>query len=287
MVKGLCGVVILYHPADEVFRNIMTYADVLEKLWIIDNTEDDLQDYKAFFAENENIEIIQDGNNAGIGSRLNFAIKKAQLAGYTWLLTMDQDSSFTRSNLNACLSVLAAVDSGQNIAVIGVRHHHEEKDPEKNITLKSSTDIITSGTFVNLCSIGAIGLMNEDLFIDEVDSDFTYRAIIAGWQAFICDGIYLRHNFGERRVVRSFLTGKTSNRGIHSPLRLYYITRNFLWVKKQYGAYFPAVFKTRQKQLFNIYKNDLLYNKQWIQSVRMIRKGFSDFKKNKSGKLTK
>ncbi|HWB93537.1 MAG TPA: hypothetical protein VG605_16870, partial [Puia sp.] len=73
-IKGLSGVVILYCPDGTVRDNIRTYSDILEKLWVIDNTEGDRQDMAAWFADRENIEIIQDGINAGIGARINTAI---------------------------------------------------------------------------------------------------------------------------------------------------------------------------------------------------------------------
>lgn len=284
-VNGLFGVVILYHPVIEVFHNITTYADCLEKLWIIDNTEYDLQNYREHFNSYSNIEIVQDGCNKGIGARINTALKQAEQTGCLWLLTMDQDSSFSVSNLVAYKNLVGKINVQEKIAVIGVRYHHEEKQPDKDIVLLNDINLITSGSCINLRAVKEIGYMNEDLFIDEVDSDFSYRAVAAGWQVMVCDGIYMKHNLGERKLVRSLATGKLSNRGVHSPVRLYYMTRNYLWVKKKYQAFFPELFRSRSKQLLHIFKNNLLYNKKKVQVLRMILKGYFDFKKNKLGKL--
>lgn len=285
-VNGLFGVVILYHPVVEVFQNIKTYAGCLEKLLIIDNTENELQHYQDQFAGYSNIEIIQDGCNKGIGARINTALKQAEQTGCLWLLTMDQDSSFSAANLDAYLNQLGKIDVQEKIAMIGVRYHHEEKQPDKEVVLKSDINLITSGSCINLRVIKEIGYLNEELFIDEVDSDFSYRAVAAGWQVLVCDGIYMKHELGERKLVRSVATGKLSNRGIHSPVRLYYMTRNYLWVKKKYQAFFPELFRVRSKQFLHIFKNNLLYNRKKIQVLRMILKGYLDFKKNKLGKLT-
>jgi rhamnosyltransferase len=285
-VNGLAGVVILYHPVMEVFHNIKTYAGCLEKLWIIDNSEYDLQNYLEHFNGYSNIEIIQDGCNKGIGARINTALKQAEQMGCKWLLTMDQDSSFSVSNLDAYKKMIGEINVQEKIAVIGVRFNHEEKQPDEIIVLRDDINLITSGSCINLRVVKEIGYMNEELFIDEVDSEFSYRAVAAGWQVMVCDGIYMKHDLGERKFVRSLATGKVSNRGIHSPVRLYYMTRNYLWVKKKYQAFFPELFRTRSKQFLHVFKNNLLYNRKKIQVLRMIVKGYFDFKKNKLGKLT-
>lgn len=285
-VNGLFGVVILYHPVMEVFHNIKTYADCLEKLWVIDNTEYDLQHYSEHFNGYSNMEIIQDGCNKGIGACINTALKQAEQMGGAWLLTMDQDSSFSVSNLVAYKKMISKIDVLEKIAVIGVRFHHEEKEPDENIVLRNNLSLITSGSCINLRAVKELGYMNEELFIDEVDSEFSYRAVAAKWQVMVCDGIYIKHDLGERKLVRSVATGKLSNRGTHSPVRLYYMTRNYLWVKKKYRAFFPELFKVRSKQLLHVFKNNLLYSGKKIQVLRMILKGYFDFKKNKLGKLT-
>src|SRR4051812_48937331 len=120
-VNGLFGVVILYHPVMEVFHNIRTYAGCLEKLWIIDNSEYDLQNYAEHFTGYTNIEIIQDGNNKGIGARINTALKQTEQSGGLWLLTMDQDSSFSVPNLAAYKKMMGKIKMLEKIAVIGVR----------------------------------------------------------------------------------------------------------------------------------------------------------------------
>jgi len=285
-MKGVGGVVILYHPVAAVFDNIKTYAGSLEKLWVIDNTEGDVQHYRDYFTGYSNIDIIQDGYNKGIGARINTALKQAEQMGCQWLLTMDQDSSFSAANLAAYIKVVDSINVQEKIAEIGVRFHHEEKQPDAEIVLRNDLTLITSGSCINLRAVKEIGYLNEELFIDEVDSEFCYRAAAAGWQVMVCEGIYLRHELGERKTVRSLATAKQSNRGIHSPVRLYYMTRNFCWVKKKYQALFPALFRVRTKQLIHVFKNNLLYNRKKFQVLRMIVKGYLDFKRNKLGKLT-
>ena len=287
-ISGLCGVVILYHPDAEVFENIRSYASVLEKLWVFDNSESNLQDLSATLAGVANLEWIQDGVNAGIGSRINTAIDGARQAGYEWLLTMDQDSCFTEPNLEAYLTALSALDTrNRRIAMVGIAYSHEGKTPDTSVVWRESLELVTSGSFVHLTAIAAVGGMNEQLFIDEVDSDFVYKAVLSGWEVLVADGVYMTHQLGERKMVRSVKTRRWSNRGLHSPLRLYYITRNFLWIRKVYGSHFPDLFRIRAQRIVNMYKNNLLYHPQRFLMIRMILKGYIDFKRNRTGKFDK
>lgn len=285
-IPGLCGVVILYHPDGSVADNIRTYAGNLEKLWVFDNTECGRQDLSFSFESEKNIEWVRDGVNKGIGSRINMAIERALEAGYTWLLTMDQDSSFTPENWNAYAGAVAKLDTrNRRIAMLGVGYSHETQASTGAIAMREELRLVTSGSLIHLAAIQEIGGMNEDLFIDEIDSDFVYRAWLAGWEVLQCDGVYMVHQLGDRKQVRSLKTGRWSNRGLHSPLRLYYITRNFLWIKKKYGSRLPGLFMERTKRLLNMYKNNLFYNPQRFQALWMIWKGYRDFRRNRTGKL--
>lgn len=285
-IKKIGGIVILYHPTDGEIMNIYTYLKGLDKLWIVDNSESDLRDYSSYFKEPDRVEIIQDGYNLGIGDRINAIIRKANEEQFEWLLTMDQDSSFTDVDFSRFLKIVNEVDEDSNIALIGVRYNDFEKSAEGSFRLNPVTSIITSGTFLNLRSIEKIGLMNEELFIDEVDTEFSYRALLHGWRVMVCEGVYMTHALGTNKRTLSLKIFRKTYRSLHSPLRLYYMTRNFLWVKGHYQKYFPEEFKIRQKQLFNVYKNNLLYNSKRIKVLKMIIKGLRDFKSNKLGKFT-
>ena len=91
----LAGVVILYNPESEVVKNIETYAGNLDKLFIIDNSENPNTDVATQFEKIKNATYIPHYDNQGIASRLNEAAHIAISQGFTHLLTMDQDSSFS------------------------------------------------------------------------------------------------------------------------------------------------------------------------------------------------
>lgn len=284
--EKICGLVILYHPTEEEINNIQFFIKRLKKLWIIDNSESDLRDYSRFFGGADNIVIVQDGFNRGIGARINFVLQKALEEGFTWLLTMDQDSTFTDLNLTKYFDKISSLGDNNDIAMVGVGYGTHAADNGKDIFFTPVDSVITSGTIINIKAAKKIGMLNEDLFIDEVDTEFSYRALVGGWQVLQCEGVFMNHKLGEMKLVRSLFTFKQSARSLHAPVRLYYITRNFQWVKQRYEKYFPLVFKLRSKQIMTVYKNNIIYNPKRIEVIKMIMKGYRDYKNNKFGKIS-
>ena len=95
----IAGTVVWYNPDSENSKNIKTYIDYVEKLYIIDNSK---KDNKKLSEElnNKKIEYIyNNGKNLGISRALNLACEKAEEKGFSWMLTMDQDSSFDSENI--------------------------------------------------------------------------------------------------------------------------------------------------------------------------------------------
>ena len=92
------GIVIFYYPTDEVWKNIASYIDLLDKLIIWNNTPGNQLDLHLPTWE-EKIVLMGVGKNLGIGKALNKAILYAKENQYDYLLTMDQDSHFVKEGL--------------------------------------------------------------------------------------------------------------------------------------------------------------------------------------------
>ena len=95
----IAGTVVWYNPNDENIENIKTYIDYVERLYIIDNSKKNNKKLSEKL-NNKKIEYIyNNGKNLGISSALNLACKKAKKEDFSWILTMDQDSSFDSENI--------------------------------------------------------------------------------------------------------------------------------------------------------------------------------------------
>lgn len=278
----LAGVVILYNSASEkTLENILSYSAGLKKLYILDNSEQKYQEWELLSKQiGEHVEYINYGSNEGISKRLNTAAHNAIKEGFNFLLTMDQDSSFPEGVFDKYLNEIENC-SINNVGQFGINFQPQftaiEEKPVEVLSL------ITSGSIINLAHFLKIGDYNEDLFIDFVDLEFSHRVNNSGYKVVQFTNIILNHQIGDRVPGRSFKTFKVTNRIIHSPIRVYYIVRNglFLIFKAKNTS------KNARFEIFRgmtILKNNFIYHPQLFKIYLSAIVGIIDFISNKMGK---
>lgn len=281
---GIAGTVILYYPDQNIFFNVQSYLHSLEKLYIIDNSENPLKEIVGSILKLPNVIYLHDGENKGIASRLNQVCSIAVEDGYSWLLTMDQDSSFTQKKLEEYLNCIKNYTSKEKVAMFGIRYFGEKKS--KNICeFIEINDLITSGSVINLDNFYLVGGFDENLFIDEVDFDFCLNSVTHGYKIIQFQNIFLNHNLGHLSYHRSLKTNKLTPRTLHSPLRIYYGVRNFLYVQSKFKNNFKEDMSIKRKGLMNRIKNNILYNKKRWLVIKYIFKAVLDYSNSKMGKL--
>ena len=278
----LCGVVILYLPNKEVIQNINSYINNFELLILIDNSPTLSPEISAFIKKTPSIKLLHNGNNDGIAKRLNEAVKIAIQLGFSHMLTMDQDSFFGDNIFSKYKENATALFKANEskVAMVGVNH-------EENIIDLNSQDIIevqfliTSGCILSLNVAVAIGYFDESLFIDEVDTEYCYRAITNGYRIIKLNHICMQHQIGDISFKRSLKNGELTKRSLHSPIRIYYIVRNYLYVNKKYKSKFTIERARVRKGVFVSLKNNLLYSNERIKVVANIFSAIKDFLNNK------
>ena len=278
----LAGVVILYNQdPKETLQNLLTYAESLNKIYIIDNSTDKKYGVDIIMDKlGSKIEYFFDGQNEGIAKRLNFAAEYAIKDGYDFLLTMDQDSSFPNCSFDIYLEEISNC-SIDNVAQFGV--NSQPLFTKQNLTAQVVNFLITSGSIIILKHFIEIGKFNEHLFIDFVDIDFSFRINNAKLKNIQYTNIILTHQIGELVLGRSLQNFKITKRIIHSPIRVYYIVRNGLFL----------IFKTKNLNIsskieifkrMKILKNNYLYHPYLFKVYLCTLNGILDFFRNKMGK---
>ena len=146
---NIAGVVILYNPDPQVtIDNIRTYFSGVKKLYVYDNSEIAHPDLATLLAQlGDTVSYYFFGSNEGISKRLNDAANAAISDGYDYLLTMDQDSSFTEGAFEQYLKLVEA-NTVTHVAQFGVNF---QKDFTAVNTLPVKVlSLITSGSIINL-----------------------------------------------------------------------------------------------------------------------------------------
>ena len=143
--------------------------------------------------------------------------------------------------------------------------------------------LITSGSILNLSLTDKVGVFNEGFFIDFVDTEFSYRIIQNGYINLLFSNIVLNHSLGTLVDGRSLVSLKKSKRIIHSPIRVFYIIRNGLYLMFKANGLSSSM-KQEVIRSIKIIKNDLIYNPQLIAVYKNLFLGVYYFLINRMGK---
>lgn len=269
MKSKSCGLVIWYNPGIDEVKNMKTYYDELEKIFIIDNSD---INNSELINNLEKIEYIPNYKNLGIATALNQGCKKAIENGYQWVLTMDQDSKFDNNFKSFLKEANQIIEKDDSIAIVGSKIQKNEKSGYLE-------GIITSGNILNLNAYLNVNGFRDDFFIDEVDIDICYRLRKKGYKIYRLENIILKHKLGNPKSLS--ILGKTITSMNHGYIRKYYIIRNRLHMSKLYPEYRLSYIKGCILYTIKI----LLLEEDKIKKLTYSLKGYIDYKRNKFGKL--
>jgi rhamnosyltransferase len=273
------GFITLYLPTEDVVTNIHSYLPYLNKLIVVDNSPNKFN-FDASLIDLSKIIHIHTGENLGIAKSLNKAIEISLEHKVGFLLTMDQDTQFLSNHFNVYKNFISEWLDNKEIVMFGISTSSE---PNADSTPKYNEILITSGSIINLKYINQIGFFDEKLFIDEVDTEFCYRIIASGLFTLKLENICLKHSIGKSKLMKVPFSNKYIYRYFHSPQRVYYMIRNFLYVNKIYGPKFGSHRKHVKKSIANTIKNNLLYNHYFFKTIKAVFLGYKDYRKNKFG----
>lgn len=276
----LAGAIIIYNPDDDLVDNILTYIDGIEKLYIFNNSP--IDNISLPESIKSKMLYVHTGENKGIAERLNEAIQMAKLDKYEYLLTMDQDSSFNPKELFDYKLKIEKYPLKDEVAMYGIAHNVKELNTAKpNNNNNDNNKLITSGSIINLGALNKELEFDENLFIDNVDIDFCFTAWRHNLKTKLFNDLLLNHKMGEIRKIITPLFQR-HDRIVHTPSRLYYIVRNYLYIRKKHPK-----FKKHFTLLIisNEIKNGILYGGNPFLYMKFIFKGYTDFLRGKMGKL--
>jgi len=282
----IAAVVILYNSTIETITNIKSYYEAVEKIFVFDNTETESL-IRHELQTLPKIEFFHNFENEGIARRLNQACQRAIAEKFEWLLTMDQDSSFSQKVIFSYFNCFKQHNK-INVAVIGTKYGSTIESASTKCDAKEAEDLITSGMLINLSFFEEIGGFDEALFIDYVDNDYCIRAKMAGYNIIQFSNISIVHQLGQltnsSSIKTLFLIKKKKN--IHSPLRCYYMYRNMLYLEQKFKITNKKFAQdTRRHNLARI-KICMLYGRQASEIRKYIKLAKIDFENNKMGKIS-
>ena len=221
------AVVIWFNPTSQDLKNIDSYSKRVYKTIVVDNSS---SDNSALVSDKGNVEYIPLNENKGIAAALNVGYRQAAELGASWVLTMDQDSSFLEEDIKNYLNLNADHFKESGVAVFGPNF----EGPITN-ELIDCASVISSGSLVNLAAHQRNSGYNEDLFVDQVDHEYCCRLKILGYRILQVSHISMMHTIGSPLTKK--IMGRVFVSYNHNADRKYYITRNMLYMRHHFGEF--------------------------------------------------
>lgn len=226
------GVLVSYQPDIELLlRSVESIASQLRHLFLIDNSPGSTID----IALPSNVELVSLGANTGIGHAQNVGIAMSLARGSDCVLLIDQDTLFEPGYVAKALAILRELPDRTAALAPSVHETHQGGTDQgfffqtwlgfRRIIVPEGEHLIAqasaSGLMLRSRHLPAVGLMNEDLFIDWVDFEWCWRARRVGFAVIGTSRLAVRHRLGDRTAR---VAGHAVN--LRGALRHYYIVRN-------------------------------------------------------------
>lgn len=175
-------------------------------------------------------------NNIGIAAAQNIGISQVLKQGASHVLLLDQDSDITPVQIEELMGSFHTLETQKiRLAAISPRPYNKLTGKpypypcnfvaQHTDRYTEVTDLMSSGMLISATALKEVGMMEENLFIDAVDSEWCWRALHNGYRLFTDEHIHLEHMLG---MGNKQLAGRTIS--ITPPYRLYYMIRNYLWL---------------------------------------------------------
>jgi len=274
----LAAVVVFYFPSEKNIKNINNYIDVVDKVIVVDNSDDEIERMK----NTEKIEYIKLGENKGIAYALNVGAKRAIEDKYKYLLTLDQDSKMSKEIVLSMIKFLKKTKE-KKIGLISPYQDIDSKEDVLNGEYEDMIEVMTSGNIIDLNAYQEIKGFKDWLFIDCVDTDYCMNLHKHRYKVLRLNNIVMKHELGNLVVHKLF--NKEYPCYNHNPMRRYYIVRNNLYINQMYKDLYPEYCQRLLRIQKGQVKRIIAFEKNKINKLKMMFRGYKDFKKGIKGKL--
>lgn len=246
--QGVVAIIVTYHPsAQNLERLCINLSKQVQHIVVVDNGSRD-EDLDVLSALTVAVKLEKLHKNYGIAHAQNKGIEiaKAQYAA-DYVVLFDQDSSPAPEMVSKLIAAYERLsEQNQQVAALGpyyaddrqqqlspfvklglfnLKRINQQNHPSNECEVEF---LIASGSLIPMKVLDQIGLMQSELFIDHVDTEWCFRARAQGYRVYGVFDAQMKHVLGDQVV--QFLRRRFS---VRSPLRNYYLMRNSMWLYQQ------------------------------------------------------
>ena len=276
--SNVLAVIVSYNGTALTRRAVESLRGQVTNIHIVDNgSEPESLAILDSLEQGANVTVERLGTNKGVGYALNRGVRRAQKLGFSWLLTMDQDSVVDSNLIRAFQEAVH-----KNPRHISLAPQIIAGSYNKHVRSGVIPYAITSGNLVRVSLFDQVGLYDEGFFVDCIDFDFCLRLRRAGHLIHSVSAARIHHEVGESVNVPLAMRRYYAR---HSPVRRYYMYRNYMFLVERYLFSFPLfLLKLGLGQLLLLLLIGL-FDTHALSSYRAIARGIRDYVARRDGQL--
>jgi rhamnosyltransferase len=259
-LHGMAAVVVTYRPDIELLSMLLQALPPEVRLVVVDNgsAPAETAEMDRLLSARERARLLGNEGNRGLAAAINQGVAALRGDPPEFLLLLDQDSVPQPGALAALRDAFLKLEAeGEAVGCVGPRlfdpatglEHgfHAMRGPcwvrvfpgEGCVQPVRCANLNGSGTVVRMALFERMGGLDEALFIDHVDTDWSFRVLGAGLGLFGIPQAAFHHSMGERGSRIWFMGWRVWP--IRSPQRHYFLFRNSITLLRR--SYVPAVWK--------------------------------------------
>jgi len=302
--KKVCAVVVAYQPDPACFASLLqAVLPQVGGLVVVNNgaagavVPPEIRENGATHCS-----VLEMGQNAGVATAQNRGIVWAREQGYSHVILFDQDSEPAPDMVEKLLDAWMALDrDAVPVAAVGPRlvdRRDGRVSPFVTFTAFGVKEtccvsgryvpvdfLVSSGMLASVAVYEKVGMLDEGLFIDNVDMDWCFRArrqklLLHG----VCDAV-MWHQIGNRVRRLPFFGHSYAIYQHDNPLRQYYIMRNRILLYRRDYTPFPWIVQDALRAVVKTLIT-LIFFAQRRTNFYMMLNGLMDGLRGKSGKYS-
>jgi len=279
-------IIVAYQPDIDLLKKCIDSIQLqTTNTIIIDNSPSKYIELEKF--RNTKIDILYLEENMGIAYAQNIGIKKAIEKNADFILTSDQDTIYPNNYIKSLLKCYLSISKNIKIASISPIYTDENKEGSlqpmvyfqngflyKDYSLekcKAVSHVISSGMLIPSNVLNDIGLMDKNLFIDWVDTEWCWRAISKGYSIIQTPNVKISHCLGNpsKKMINKNIT-------VHSSFRNYYKIRNAVYLFFYNNSLNMTMKFFILQQIFKMIIIHPLTSNKKIQEIKIMFNGIKD-----------
>ena len=271
MNARVLAVIVCYNPEPAALeKTLEALQEQSVDCAVIDNASINRKQVETAIAGFTNTQLEGLAQNHGLAYAHNRGIEIAKNGDFTHVLLMDQDSVPLPGMVDRLVEVSIQQSATNKVSAVGAHYNLENSSgrngesffvrfgalkfqrhycSQNDDAFVKADFLISSGSLISLQAIDEIGPMEQDLFIDHIDTEWFLRARDMGYTAFGVCGASMQHALGEQ-THQINLAGRRRRVPQHKPFRYYYIFRNSINLYKR--GYVSALWKWNDLQRLSL-----------------------------------